>query len=48
MKIVHERMGKVNDTLGKNKVVGMTFYYVKGRGHSKYEPACAFSRMVAY
>ena len=36
--ISHEHLAEVNDTLHKNKVGGMTFYDIKGRGHSKYEP----------
>ena len=36
--ISHEHIAEVNDTLHKNKVGGMTFYDIKGRGHSKYEP----------
>jgi nitrogen regulatory protein P-II 1 len=36
--ISHEHIAEVNDTLYKNKVGGMTFYDIKGRGHSKYEP----------
>jgi nitrogen regulatory protein P-II 1 len=36
--ISHEHIADVNDTLDKNKVGGMTFYDIKGRGHSKYEP----------
>jgi nitrogen regulatory protein P-II 1 len=36
--ISHEYIAEVNDTLHKNKVGGMTFYDIKGRGHSKYEP----------
>ena len=35
--ISHEHLAEVNDTLHKNKVGGMTFYDIKGRGHSKYE-----------
>ena len=32
--ISHEHIAEVNDTLHKNKVGGMTFYDIKGRGHS--------------
>jgi nitrogen regulatory protein PII len=33
--ISHEHIAEVNDTLHKNKVGGMTFYHIKGRGHSR-------------
>jgi nitrogen regulatory protein P-II 1 len=33
--VSHEHMTEVNDTLHKNKVGGMTFYDIKGRGHSR-------------
>jgi nitrogen regulatory protein PII len=33
--ISHEHIAEVNDTLHKNKVGGMTFYDIKGRGHSR-------------
>lgn len=36
--IAHERVREVNDILHKYKVGGMTFYDIRGRGHSKYEP----------
>lgn len=36
--ISHEHIAGINDILHKNKVGGMTFYDIKGRGHSKYEP----------
>ena len=36
--ISHEHIAEINDILHKNKVGGMTFYDIKGRGHSKYEP----------
>jgi nitrogen regulatory protein P-II 1 len=36
--IPHERLQEVNDILHKNKVGGMTFYDIKGRGRSKREP----------
>jgi nitrogen regulatory protein PII len=36
--VSYEQIGKVNDTLRKNEVGGLTFYDIKGRGHSKYEP----------
>jgi nitrogen regulatory protein P-II 1 len=36
--ISHEHIAEVNGTLHKNKVSGMTFYDIKGRGPSKYEP----------
>lgn len=35
--IPHERLQEVNDILHKNKVGGMTFYDIKGRGRSKRE-----------
>ena len=35
--ISHEHLAEVNDTLHKNKVGGMTFYSVKGRGRSRKE-----------
>jgi nitrogen regulatory protein P-II 1 len=36
--IAHERVREVNDILHRYKVGGMTFYDIRGRGHSKYEP----------
>jgi len=36
--ISHGLIREVNDTLHKNKVGGMTFYDIKGSGHSKYRP----------
>jgi len=35
--ILHEHMRTVNNTLHKHNVGGMTFYDIKGRGHSKNE-----------
>jgi nitrogen regulatory protein P-II 1 len=34
----HESVGKVSDSLRKNGVGGLTFYDIRGRGRSKYEP----------
>jgi nitrogen regulatory protein P-II 1 len=36
--IPHERVSQINELLHKDKVGGMTFYDVKGRGRSKNEP----------
>ena len=36
--ISHEHIAGINDILHKNKIGSMTFYDIKGRGHSKYEP----------
>lgn len=43
--IPHERLQEVNDILHKNKVGGMTFYDIKGRGRSKQEPV-SFGRGI--
>jgi nitrogen regulatory protein P-II 1 len=43
--IPHERLQEVNDILHKNKVGGMTFYDIKGRGRSKREPV-SFGRGI--
>ena len=36
--IAHECLIEVNEILHKHKVGGMTFYDIKGRGRTKYEP----------
>ena len=36
--IPHEYIGEVNGILHKYNVGGMTFYGIRGRGRSKYEP----------
>ena len=36
--IAHERVREVNDIVHRYKVGGMTFYDIRGRGRSKYEP----------
>jgi nitrogen regulatory protein P-II 1 len=43
-----EQIGKVNDILRKNKVGGMTFYEIKGRGHSKYESEYVGTGVMEY
>jgi nitrogen regulatory protein P-II 1 len=44
----HEQVGKVSDCLRKNEVGGLTFYDVKGRGHSKYEPEHVGTGVMEY
>ena len=44
----HEQVGKVSDSLRKNQVGGLTFYDVKGRGHSKYEPEHVGTGVMEY
>ena len=46
--IPREQLGKVNDTLHKNRVGGMTFYGIKGRGRSKYEPESIGTGVMEY
>ena len=47
--IVHrERVGKVSDSLRKNDVGGLTFYNIKGRGRSKYEPEHVGTGVMEY
>jgi nitrogen regulatory protein P-II 1 len=36
--IPHEHLIEINEILHRHKVGGMTFYDVKGRGRTKYEP----------
>ena len=36
--VAHEHVREVNDILHRYKVGGMTFYDIRGRGRSKYEP----------
>ena len=44
----HERLGKVNEILYKYKVGGMTFYDIKGRGSTKYEPISVGRGVMTY
>jgi nitrogen regulatory protein P-II 1 len=44
----HEQVGKVSDSLRKNDVGGMTFYEIKGRGRSKYEPEHVGTGVMEY
>jgi nitrogen regulatory protein P-II 1 len=46
--IPHERLQEVNDILHKNKVGGMTFYDIKGRGRSKREPVAVGRGVMRY
>ena len=46
--IPHERLQEVNDILHKNKVGGMTFYDIKGRGRSKREPVSVGRGIMRY
>jgi len=46
--IPHERLQEVNDILHKNKVGGMTFYDIKGRGRSKQEPVSVGRGIMRY
>lgn len=46
--IPHERLQEVNDILHKNKVGGMTFYDIKGRGSSKREPVSVGRGIMRY
>src|SRR5205823_11719606 len=46
--IPREHLGKVNDILHKNRVGGMTFYDIKGRGRSKYEPEYVGTGVMEY
>ena len=46
--ISHEHIAEVNDTLHKNKVGGMTFYDIKGRGRSKNEPIYVGTGVMKY
>jgi nitrogen regulatory protein P-II 1 len=47
--IVHrERVGKVSDSLRKNDVGGLTFYNIRGRGRSKYEPEHVGTGVMEY
>ena len=47
--IVHrDRTGEVSDSLRKNEVGGMTFYDIKGRGRSKYEPEHVGTGVMEY
>jgi nitrogen regulatory protein P-II 1 len=44
----HEKVAKVSDSLHKNEVGGMTFYEIKGRGRSKYEPEHVGTGVMEY
>ena len=44
----HERVGKVSDSLRKNDVGGLTFYNIRGRGRSKYEPEHVGTGVMEY
>ena len=46
--IPHERLIEVNKILNKNKAGGMTFYDIKGRGRSKYEPVAVGRGVMRY
>jgi nitrogen regulatory protein P-II 1 len=47
--IVHrEQIGKVSDALHKNDIGGLTFYEIKGRGRSKYEPEHVGTGVMEY
>jgi nitrogen regulatory protein P-II 1 len=46
--VSQEHIEEVNDTLHKNKVGGMTFYEIKGRGRSKYEPEHVGTGVMEY
>jgi nitrogen regulatory protein P-II 1 len=44
----HDRVGKVSDALHKNDIGGLTFYDIKGRGRSKYEPEHVGTGVMEY
>ena len=44
----HEHVGKVSNSLHKNEVGGITFYDIKGRGRSKYEPQHVGTGVITY
>jgi nitrogen regulatory protein P-II 1 len=44
----HEQVGKVSDSLRKNDVGGLTFYDIRGRGRSKYEPEHVGTGVMEY
>ncbi|HYZ49314.1 MAG TPA: P-II family nitrogen regulator [Nitrososphaeraceae archaeon] len=44
----HDRIGKVSDCLRKNDIGGLTFYDIKGRGRSKYEPEHVGTGVIEY
>jgi nitrogen regulatory protein P-II 1 len=46
--IPHERLSEVNDILHKNKVGGITFYDIKGRGRAKQEPVAVGRGVMRY
>jgi nitrogen regulatory protein P-II 1 len=46
--IAHECLIEVNEILHKHKVGGMTFYDIKGRGRTKYEPIAAGRGVMRY
>lgn len=46
--IAQERLGAVNDILHRNKVGGMTFYDIKGRGRAKREPVSVGRGVMRY
>ena len=46
--IAHESLIEVNEILHKHKVGGMTFYDIKGRGRTKYEPIAAGRGVMRY
>jgi nitrogen regulatory protein P-II 1 len=43
-----EQVGKVSDSLRKNDVGGLTFYDIRGRGCSKYEPEHVGTGVMEY
>jgi len=46
--IPHERLSEVNEILHKNKVGGITFYDIKGRGRAKQEPVAVGRGVMRY
>jgi nitrogen regulatory protein P-II 1 len=46
--IAHEYLIVVNEILHKHKVGGMTFYDIKGRGRTRYEPIAAGRGIMRY
>ena len=46
--VSQQHIEAVNDILHKNKVGGLTFYEIKGRGRSKYEPEHVGTGVMEY